>query len=199
MKWEIIEQSLCYQGFFRIDKLVLRHSLFGGGESPVLIRELIRHSHAGAAAAVLPYDLGRDRVVLVEQFRTGAMDSPQGPWLVEIVAGLVDEGEEPRDTVCREALEEAGCTLQALHPIYQYYSSPGGFREHVSLYIARVDSADLGGIHGVAEEGEDIRIHVLDRERAYRMISEGLITSAQPIIALQWLELNRGRLMDLWG
>jgi ADP-ribose pyrophosphatase len=178
---------------------VLRHGLFRGGESPVLIRELIHHSHAGAAAAVLPYDPGRDRVVLVEQFRTGAMDSPQGPWLLEIVAGLVDEGENPQQTVRREALEEAGCTLQALHPICRYYSSPGGFKEQVSLYVARVDSAGLGGIHGVAEEGEDIRIHALDRERAYGMISQGWITSAQPIIALQWLELNRGLLKELWG
>ncbi len=199
MRWEIIAQHPCYQGFFRIDKLVLRHELFGGGQSPPLVRERIRHSHAGAAAAVLPYDPGLDRVVLVEQFRTGALDDPHGPWLVEIVAGLVDEGEGPGDTVRREALEEAGCTLQALHPICRYYSSPGGLQEQVSLYVARVDSSGLGGVHGVAEEGEDIRIHVLDRDRAYGMISQGWITSAQPIIALQWLELNRGSLRALWG
>jgi len=195
MKWEIVDRTLCYQGFFRIEQLRLRHSLYSGGQSGILLRELIQRSDA---VAVLPYDPRLDRVVLIEQFRTGAIESPQGPWLVEIVAGLIEAGEDREQTIFREAREEAGCELQALHHLYDYYSTPGGFKERVSLYVARVDSSTVGGIHGRQQEDEDIRVRVIAANEAFEMISSGLITSAMPIIALQWLQINREFLRDLW-
>lgn len=195
MKWEIVDRTLCYQGFFRIEQLRLRHSLYSGGQSGILLRELIQRSDA---VAVLPYDPRLDRVVLIEQFRTGAIESPQGPWLVEIVAGLIEAGEDREQTIFREAREEAGCELQALHHLYDYYSTPGGFKERVSLYVARVDSSTVGGIHGRQQEDEDIRVRVIAANEAFEMILSGLITSAMPIIALQWLQINREFLRDLW-
>lgn len=195
MKWDIVDTTLCYQGFFRLDKLRLRHSLFAGGQSGVLVRELV---HRSDAVAVLPYDPIEDRVVLIEQFRTGAIGGPSGPWLLEIVAGLIDPGERAETAALRETREETGCEALALHHVYDYYSTPGGFRERVSLYIARVDAPVAGGIHGRAEEGEDIRIHVVHTEGAIGMLESGLISSAQPIVALQWLEKNRDRLRAEW-
>jgi ADP-ribose pyrophosphatase len=196
MKWEIVDRTLCYQGFFRIEQIRLRHSLYNGGQSGILVRELIQRSDA---VAILPYDPRLDCVLLIEQFRTGAIESPQGPWMVEIIAGLIEVGEDREQTIFREAWEEAGCELQALHHLYDYYSTPGGFKERVSLYVAKVDSSTLGGIHGRQQEGEDIRIRVVGADEAFDMISSGLITSAMPIIALQWLQLNRELLRDMWG
>ncbi len=193
---EILGKETVYQGFFRLDRYRLRHSLFGGGESKVLVRELFERGHA---VGVLPYDPVRDEVVLVEQFRVGALEEPDGPWLLEIVAGMIEPGEQPQEVAHREAAEEAGCVLQELVPVARYYSSPGGSSERVTVFCARVSTEGLGGIHGEPSEGEDIRVVVLPFAEAFALVENGRIKAALPIIALQWLALNRERLRREWG
>ena len=123
---EIQEREQCFKGFYKVDRLRLRHRQFAGGMGPLLTRELfVRHD----AVCVLPYDPQRDEVVLIEQFRVGAMDAGVNPWLMELVAGLIDKDEEPEEVARREAVEEAGLTLGALWPIAQYLPSPGGSNE----------------------------------------------------------------------
>ncbi|OBS10828.1 NUDIX domain-containing protein [Acidihalobacter prosperus] len=195
MKWEILDKVQCFKGFYELVRYRVRHALFAGGMGQPITRELMIR---GQAAAVLPYDPVSDRVLLVEQFRIGAIDSPHGPWLVEIVAGLVEPGEQPEAVARREALEEAGCTLREIEPICEYYSSPGGSTERVSLFAARMDSDGLGGIHGLAEEGEDIRAFLMSADEAIDQMRRGLIDNAMSIIALQWLALNRERLRAQW-
>lgn len=192
---ELLAQEVCYQGFFRLERYRLRHRLYDGGMSPLLTRELFERGHA---AAVLPYDPLCDAVVLLEQFRIGALQAPDGPWLLEIVAGMIEAGEQAEDVVRRELQEEAGCELQALEPICEYLVSPGGTSERISLYCARVDSRGVGGIHGVQDEGEDIRVTVVSYAQALDWLVRGRINSASPIIALQWLQLNRERLRQHW-
>ena len=87
---EIIEKTVCYEGFFRIERYRLKHRLYNGSWSGEIVRELFERGHA---AAVLPYDPVRDEVVLIEQFRVGALAAPGGPWLMEIVAGVIDGDE----------------------------------------------------------------------------------------------------------
>ncbi|GIX48203.1 MAG: ADP-ribose pyrophosphatase [Candidatus Tectimicrobiota bacterium] len=193
---EILEHTVCYQGFFRIERYRLRHRLFGGGWSRELVREVFERGHA---AAVLPYDPHLDRVVLVEQFRIGALHAPGGPWVLEIVAGVIDPGETPEEVVRREAEEEAGCQVQELVPICEYLVSPGGTSERLTLFCGRVDASRAGGIHGRAEEGEDIRVVVMPAEEAFARLRAGEIRAAAPIIALQWLMLNREALRRQWG
>jgi ADP-ribose pyrophosphatase len=196
MKWEIADRELLYSGFFRLSRLRLAHALFEGGMSPELERELIERGHA---AAVLPYDAPRDRVVLIEQFRVGAIESPRGPWTTEIVAGLMESGESAEAVGRREAGEEAGCELGELVRAHQYYSSPGGSTERITVFVAQVDSRGIGGLHGRADEGEDIRVRVVDFEEAMGLVASGVIDSAMPIIALQWLALNRADLRARWS
>lgn len=195
-KFEIIEQQLCYQGFFRLERYRLRHELFSGATSDVLTRELLERGHA---AAVLPYDPERDTVVLIEQFRIGALNDTYGPWLLEIVAGVVEEDESAESLVRREAVEEAGCIIQELLPICEFLVSPGGASERINLFCGRVDSSAVNGVHGLAEEGEDILVHVLPFEEALRLMTDGRIRSATPIIALQWLALHRDEVRAHWG
>ena len=195
MKWSVINKQFLYQGFFKLIGFDLKHDLFEGGESRVLRRELLDR---GQAAAVLPYDPVRDEVVLIEQFRIGACEDPSGPWLIETIAGLVEPGEPVEDLIHREAMEEAGCTVSDLVPIFHYYSSPGGSNEEIDLYIARTESGGLGGIHGLDHEGEDIRVHVMKSDDAFELLAQGRIDSAMPIIALQWLQLNRERIRSQW-
>ena len=195
MKWSVISRKLVYSGFFRLSVFELTHDLFEGGESPVLSRELIdRHQ----AAAVLPYDPVRDEVVLIEQFRIGAGDDDSGPWLIEIIAGLREPGESAEELIHREAAEEAGCKLSECVPVHRYYSSPGSSNEQIQIYFARTDTTGLGGIHGIDEEGEDIRVHVVSSDTAFEWLDRGRIDSAVPIIALQWFRLNRDRIREQW-
>ncbi len=189
----ILEKRTCYQGFFRLDCYRLKHRLFKGGWSQVLTLECLER---GEAAAVLPYDPRRDRVVLIEQFRIGALNAPGGPWLLEVVAGMIEPGETPEEVARREAVEEAGCEIGELWPIASYLVSPGGTSERIHLFCGRVDAGRAGGIHGLAEEGEDIRVHAVPFEEAWGWVEAGRIRSATPIIALQWLAMHRERLKE---
>lgn len=193
---EVLQRETCFKGFYRLDRLHLRHRQFAGGMGPALSRELfVRHD----AVCVLPYDPQRDSVVLIEQFRVGAMDKSVNPWLLELVAGLIDKDEQPEEVAHREAEEEAALQLAALWPITQYYPSPGGSDERVHLYLGRCDSEGVGGVHGLAEEGEDIRVHVWPLEDALQAVRDGRIDNAASIIALQWLALNRAEVRGLWS
>lgn len=195
MKWSILDKKLLYRGFFTLNRFDLKHDLFDGGESKPLLRELIDR---GQAAAVLPYDPVRDEVVLIEQFRIGAYADPTGPWLIEVIAGLREPGEAVDALIHREAMEEAGCTISDLLHLFRYYSSPGGSNEEIDLYLARTDTTGLGGICGLDEEGEDIRVLVMKSDAAFDLLERGRIDSAMPIIALQWLQLNRDKIRRRW-
>lgn len=193
---EVLQRETCFKGFYRLDRLHLRHRQFAGGMGPQLSRELfVRHD----AVCVLPYDPQRDNVVLIEQFRIGALDKSTHPWLLELVAGLIDKDEQPEEVARREAEEEADLQLTSLWPITRYYPSPGGSDERVHLYLGRCDSDGAGGIHGLAEEGEDIRVHVWPLEDALQAVKDGRIDNAASIIALQWLALNRAEVRGLWS
>lgn len=191
---KIIKKESLYSGFFKCNRYTLQHKLFAGGWSGELQREFFERGHA---AALLPYDVKKDCVVLLEQFRFGAMHTAQSPWLFELVAGIIEEGEVAEEVVKREALEEAGLTITSCKYITNYLVSPGGTTEQIALFIANVDSTLASGIHGLEEEGEDIRVHVVPRETAYQWVVEGKINNAATIIALQWLELNRKNGLNL--
>ena len=192
----VVEQrERCFQGFYRLDRVHLKHRLFAGHMGPTISRELFVRPDA---VCVLPYDPHTDSVVLVEQFRVGALDKSPKPWLLEIVAGLIDTDEEPAEVARREAREEADLELHELLPVMTYYPSPGGSDERVYLYIGRCSTAGVGGVFGVAEEGEDIRVHVWPLAGALKAVQDGRIDNAASIIALQWLVLNKEQVKADW-
>ena len=195
MKWSVIKQKSLYSGFFKLTGIQLQHDLFAGGQSQVLTRELLDR---GQAAAVLPYDPERDEVVLIEQFRIGAGEDETGPWVMEVIAGYQEPGESAEDMVHREAYEEAGCRLTELLSMYKYYSSPGGSNEQIQVFLGRTESSGVNGIHGLDEEGEDIKVHVISSQQAFDWLDSGKIDSAAPIIALQWFRLNHQRIRREW-
>ena len=196
-RFEILDQSVGYSGFFRMEKYRLRHELFAGGWSADISRECLERGHA---VAVLLYDPDSDQVVLLEQFRIGALEFPGGPWLLEIVAGIMDDPDETTEDVARrETEEEAGCEFLDLIPVCRYLVSPGGTSESITLFCGRVDVSTIKDqVRGIASEHEDIRLHVVSRTEAQALLAAGRINSAAPIIALQWLELNRAMLLERW-
>ena len=193
---EIVKRENGYQGFYKLDRVHLRHELFAGGMSREISREVfVRHD----AVCVLPYDPQRDEVVLIEQFRVGALGKADTPWLIELVAGLIDKAEVPEEVAHREGEEEAGLTFSSLWPITRYFPSPGGSTEFVHLYLGRCSTEGVGGLHGLEEEAEDIRVTVWAYEDALQAVRDGRISNAASIIALQWLALNRAEVRGLWS
>ncbi len=193
---ELIEKKTVFQGYFRVDRYRLRHRLFAGGYGPEIRREVFERGHA---AAVLPYDPIRDEVVLIEQFRVGPYAKGTDPWLIEVVAGIIDEGETAEEVAIREAVEEAGCKLiPPLKPILSCFLTPGAGSEHVDVFVGRCESGGLGGIHGIAEEGEDIRVIVRSFADAIALLDQGKITNGVTIMALQWLDRHRSEVRELW-
>lgn len=177
-----------YNGFFRLEKYQLQHQLFRGGTSRTITRELFMR---GSCVAVILFDPTRREVVLIEQFRPGAMFKSKNAWLIEIVAGAIENGENAEQVAHREALEEAGCHIQKLLPISNFYTTPGGCCEKINLFCGIVDSSKAGNICGLKSEDEDILVLPTKLADAYNWIASGKIESAISIIAIQWLYINQ--------
>jgi ADP-ribose pyrophosphatase len=188
---ELLDRRLCHTGFLTLARYRLRHSLYRGGWSAVVERERIEHLNA---AAVLLYDPVCDRVVMVEQFRIGALELGRGAWLVEPPGGVVEPGCDPAEVALREAREETGCNAWGIEPIASVHVSPGLAAQRLHLFCARIDASQAGGVHGISAEGEDIRVLVLDAGHAIAGIGAGRLDTMPAIITLQWLALNRQRL-----
>lgn len=188
---EVLSRERVFDGFLKLDRYRLRHALFRGGMSAELVRERLERLRA---ASVLLYDPHEDVVVLVEQFRIGALELGRGAWLLETVGGYVEEGESPEAVARREALEEAGTEVRELIPISELWVSPGTSMERISLFAGLVSTRGAGGVHGLDHEGEDIRAVVLGADQALAELHGGRADSTSIIIALQWLAMNRERL-----
>lgn len=191
---DIASREVLQQGFFHVEALTLRHRLFEGGWSDTVRREL--HCRHGAVGVLL-YDVALDSLVFVEQFRVGAVDDPSSPWKLELVAGLKDRDESEEEVVRREAQEEAGCTVRELTRLHRYYPSPGACNERVTLFCALVDAAHLGGVHGAADEHEDIRVHVVPFADAWELMEAGRLDNAMTLIGMHWLAGRRASLRAL--
>ena len=194
--WELLDRETPFRGFFRVDRITLRHRLHEGGWSAAMTRELfMRHQ----TVAVLPWDPLRERVLLVEQFRVGALERPGSPWCLELIAGIADRSDEDLENLARrEAREEAGVELGPMAPLYDYMASPGGSNERLQLFVARANLAEVGGVHGKPEENEDIRVVTADLNEVQELMREGRVDNAPALIALQWLLLHHDRLNEQW-
>jgi len=194
-QYRIIDAESTSDGFLPLKRYRLQHSLFAGGMCSEIVRERVEGYQA---ASMLPYDPIRDEVVLVEQFRIGAMEDKGGAWILEVVGGIIEADQSPELVARKEAMEESGCEVLELVPICEFMVSPGSTTERIHLFCGQVDSSLADGIYGVDKEGEDIRVVVLPADEAIQGIATGRINSTASIIALQWLALNREDLRRRW-
>jgi len=192
---EVETRETVFKGYFRMDALTLRHRRFDGSWTDGIRREMFER---GDAVAVLPWHVESDKVILIEQFRPGAIRGDDSPWMLEAVAGVVEAGETDIDVAHREALEEAGCTMDALTPIVSYYPSPGACSEQIRLFVGRVVSAVVGEVKGVDTEHEDILVHSVARADAIALLDAGKINNGLTIIALHWLARHGDRQRAEW-
>lgn len=185
-----------YQGFFRLDRFQLRHRLFAGGWTPLLKREILRREYA---VGILPYDPLADAVVLVEQFRMGPFVAGVHPWMLEIPAGVVKPGETLEQVARRETVEETGCVPARVERFCDYFPSPGGCSEAVSLFVAEIrDTGNAGRLHGVADEHEDIQTHILPVPQALALLDADAYANSATLLALNWLARHHSALRQRW-
>ena len=196
---EIAERRIAFQGsHLGIDHIRFRHRLHSGEWSALRDYEVLRR---GQAVGIVLYDPERDAVVLIEQFRLPALLAGASPWQTEVPAGLLDgDGETPEDVAIRETREETGLELiGAPIAIQRYLPSSGGTDECVFLFCGRVDSRKAQGVHGLADEHEDIRVLVRSMAEIEKLLDAGGIESGHSLLALCWLLRQRERLRALWG
>jgi len=186
-----VRHEIKYQGFFRIDLRQFRYTKFDGSMSGIVTREVFER---GNAVAVLLYDPKADQVVMIRQFLVGAHYAGLAAWPLQIVAGMMDQGGTEEATARREAEEEAGVKVAELKKITTFLPSPGGSTETITIFCALVDSSTAGGVWGLAEENEDIKVEVLPALEAIERLDRGEITPSTAVIALQWLARHRPQL-----
>ena len=192
----VTERTSPYRGYMRLDHYHLKHTTFDGEWSTNLSREVLERGHA---VSVLPYDPFKNEVVLIEQFRIGAYTAPHtSPWQIECVAGMIEPHQLPEDTAYRETEEETNLRILDLEPIHTYLSSPGCTSETIQMFCGHVDASDVGGIHGLINEGEYIRAFSTSVEEAFNWLGNGRIENGMTIIALQWLKLNLNVINSKW-
>lgn len=184
-----------YDGFFKMQSYEFKHKCFNGEWSETVKREVFERGHA---IAVLPYDPVTEEFVLIEQIRIGALPTSSTPWLMEVIAGVIDDGETEASVCHREAMEEAGIELQHLTKALSYLSSPGGTTERLHIFMAQTDSTKAQGIHGLDYESEDILVHRVSESQAFQWLEDGTIDNAAAVIALQWFFMHKQTLLQQW-
>lgn len=187
MKVRILEKTREYDGFFKIDKVALQHEKFNGEMSEEITR---LDFNRGNTVAALMYDAEKDSVILVKQFRYSAYINDGPGWILEIVAGIIDEGRDAVSVARSELMEEAGYEVDDLEFISRFYVSPGGTSERVDLYLGIAHRRTNSG-GGKPGEGEDIQVLEMPFQEAMKMVETCEICDAKTIIALQWLQLRK--------
>jgi ADP-ribose pyrophosphatase len=181
---------------FRYERLTLRTETYAGTMTEPYMREVLR---SGKAVVVLLYDPRLEKVIMIEQFRIGAyVNHLPSPWILECVAGMVDEGESHETAARREAKEETGCDVGQLEYAGSYLSSPGLLDEIVSIYIGEADAARAGGVHGHEAEGEDIRTIIFSVEEVLQRLDQRAIVNIMAQTALLWFARHREALRARW-
>ncbi|MBY6200161.1 gamma-glutamylcyclotransferase [Maritalea mobilis] len=189
----IEERRHPYDGFFTVEEMRARFRRFDGAGDHLVDRAVF---NVADAVTVLPYDPVRDRILLIEQLRFGALaHGDRSPWLLEPVAGMIDAGEAPEVSARRETQEEAGIDLGDLHFVARYYPSPGGIAQVLYSYIGLADLPDeVTGTGGHPGEGEDILSHLVPFDLAVEMLEGGDMVNAPLVISMQWLIAHHDRL-----
>ncbi|WP_417552478.1 NUDIX domain-containing protein [Marinomonas fungiae] len=192
---EVTKDEVVYDGFFKMHKRELRHRKFNGEWSEYMTREMMVRSDA---ICVLLFDPVLDKLLMIEQFRP-CLPEHESPWLLEVVAGMVEEGEADEDVARREAFEEAGVEIKRLEYMFRFVPSPGGLVEHLRMYAGEIDSSavDLEATLGLDEEHEDIKLHLFDTSDVMSLLEQEIV-NASAIMALQWFALHGAKLKQKW-
>ena len=182
-KCNIIKKKKIHDGFFKLHELTFTHQKHNGKWSSEIKREIFSGAHV---ATVIPYDPINKKILLLEQFRSGLLHRKDGPVIIEIVAGIIDEGELPEDAAQRECIEETGCSVKKLKKILSYYPAPGSSESFYHLFLAEIESFEGKRIMGQKDENEDILVGSYSIDEVRNLMKKKKIINGATLIALQW-------------
>ena len=186
-KYNIINNKKIHDGFFQLHELTFTHQKHNGKWSSEIKREIFSGAHVATA---LPYDPINKRLLLLEQFRPGLIRRKYNPVTIEIVAGIIDEGETPEDAAKRECREETGCPVKKLQNILTYYPAPGSSESFYHLFLAEIESFNGKRIVGQEDEEEDILVASYSIDEVRNLMKKKKIINGVTLIALQWFFLE---------
>jgi len=186
-RFKIINKKNIYSGFFKMNEVALKYKKYDGSWSNVIKRELFGGAQV---SAVLPYDPLKKEIILIQQFRPGTISKKFNNYLDEIVAGIIDPGEDPETAAKRECFEETGCKIKKILPIQGYFPAPGSSESFYHLFIAEIETFEGERIMGLKTENEDILVRSYKISEVKDKLKNGEILNGLTLIALQWFFLN---------
>jgi ADP-ribose pyrophosphatase len=179
----IRQRTPLHEGFLKVYRYVFEVERQRGGNVQ-LTWELMERGHA---VAVLGHDPKRDEVVLVNEFRPGALVAGDYAFRDNLVAGAIDAGESPIEAAAREMEEEAGLTLHEARLIHPgAYVSSGGTSEKITLVYGRVDTSGGGGIYGVSTEREETLAVILSAKDFIDRVRKAQFNDLKTLVAGYW-------------
>ena len=187
LKYKIINKKNLYSGFFSLNKYEFSHKKHDGEWTGIVGREVFSGAHV---STLLPYDPIKKEIILIQQFRAGVLSRYDEDYLYEIVAGIIDEGENPEETARRECFEETGCEVKKIHPIQSYFPAPGSSESYYHLYLGEIQAFDGERIRGLEKENEDILVKSFKIDEVRQMLREKKIINGLTLVALQWFFLE---------
>lgn len=184
---DVLSTSLDFEGFRKAETITYRE-LESGIEAR---REIVVAQHA---VAVIAFDPSLDRLVMIRQFRIGAQMAHGRGFCTEVVAGLIDPGEEPETTAVRELEEESGLEAKRVEKLGSFLTSPGMTDELLHLYYIEVDASNLATESGIGSETEQTFPFTVTLDDALASIDDGRLTNGIAMIALFQFARHRNRL-----
>ncbi len=184
---EIKSKKTVFKGRYKIDEYTFDFDRAAGKGRLTDVKRLV--FERGDSAAALIHDVERDVIVLAEQFRIATYDKGPG-YILEAIAGSVEEDEEPEDCIRREMMEEVGYRAGHLTLVSQGYVSPGSSSERIFLYYAPVMTADLVNpkASGLAAEKEDVKRVEFSREDFLARVDAAFFDDAKVMALGFWLK-----------
>jgi ADP-ribose pyrophosphatase len=151
-------------------KFAVREVVIDKGEDKYS-RTMVKHP---GAVVVVTID-AEGKLILEKQWRFAA-----GKITLELPAGTLDEGEDPKDCAQRELQEEIGYKAGKIERIGGFYSAPGFCSEYLTLFLAQ----DLEPSQLQPDAHEDIEIVRYTLDEAVELIKNGMISDAKTIAGI---------------
>lgn len=166
-----------HRGFLKVQLLTVENDK---GNS----RDFERVVHSPAVVGIC-HDPINDQILLVEQYRYGAMQE-----MLEFPAGLIDKGEQAHQAVVREIWEEAGVNAKSATLINEYMSMPGSLHAPMSVFYVTFDSREVeDGTICETSEFEKTKVVLKTAKELIREVEANQHPSVPVIIGAQYLKM----------
>lgn len=188
---QITETKTLYEGFFKIEEMTIEMDKHEGGKQTLKRLNFER----GDAVAMLGYDPKLDKVVLINELRSGMLAAGEYGFSETLPAAMLKEGEDKITAAVDRMDRETGLALKNPKVVHEgAFVSAGGTSERIALVAGMVDSTKAKGINGRADIGENIKTVVVDADEFIARAEDGRLRDMKILAFAFWFALNRDSL-----